>query len=650
MSRYQVQAPDGHVYEFEAPDNATPDQLDAMTREVSGYGKKYPVATAPSPQPAPPAPGVGKQLLDATENDLAGIAQGVAAIPDLAAEGVGKAMSLVPNAISHALRAAGHEDAADWIQNNVTHSLANPLRVGDVVESAAPTPQDTAGKVGRFTGQMVGGAIGMPAAAMENAASRIVGEVPKSIAPVIAAPTAEREAAQAANQLGIDLPRFVVGGAKDAKRAAALEQTAFGSGPINEATGKMIAQSEAQRSAIAGRVGVASEAAQLGDQTLDAAVKSNKARRAAIGVLYDHARNMSADAAIAPSQTLGTLDGLLTNEATKIGGSKVAPILQNFRDDLAQAGKITVDQARDLRTNLREMLTTEAGSTPSNADRITGQVMDSVNADMKAGLPQDAFATYKQADAAWAQQRGLEDDVLKPFLGKDFENWGEDVAKKINSDAKGNGTRLARFLSALPGDQANNVRASLIQRLGTSREGAQNAAGDAFSLDQFLTNWNQLKGSRNLIFDKDTAQSLDRLAKVAEVAKGYGRNRNFSNTGNVVSAVLHGVPTTLGIVGSAVTHDPKEAVLGLLASGLTAVRQMGAAKLLASPAFAKKLAATPMSVKGAEAYWSRPWVKAVAVKNPAIAAEIQAFQYKVLNGLNDNIVPAASANPDQQNQ
>jgi hypothetical protein len=77
---------------------------------------------------------------------------------------------------------------------------------------------------------------------------------------------------------------------------------------------------------------------------------------------------------------------------------------------------------------------------------------------------------------------------------------------------------------------------------------------------------------------------------------------------------------------------------------------MGAAKLLASPAFAKKLAATPMSVKGAEAYWSRPWVKAVAVKNPAIAAEIQAFQYKVLNGLNDNIVPAASANPDQQNQ
>jgi hypothetical protein len=43
MGHYQVQAPDGHTYEFEAPDDATPQQLDAMTREVAGYGSKYPV-------------------------------------------------------------------------------------------------------------------------------------------------------------------------------------------------------------------------------------------------------------------------------------------------------------------------------------------------------------------------------------------------------------------------------------------------------------------------------------------------------------------------------------------------------------------------------------------------------------------------------
>jgi hypothetical protein len=622
-----------------------------MSRQAAGYGKNYPVV-------APHEKGIGETLLDNTKNDLAGIVQGATALPDMAATGVGKLLSVFPTMIGYAVDKLGHRTLSDLVTgdspgqwwHNIAHSLANPYQIGDVVETAVPTPDTTQGKVDRFIGQMVGGAAAVPTSALESTAARIVGEAPKPvIAPPAVAP-ATQQAAQAADDLGIDLPKFVVGSPADAKRAAALEQTAFGSGPIRTATDKMLTQSEGGKSAIAASVGTPSEGALLGDQTLDAAVKSNKARRAAIGTLYDHAESMSKGVNVTPAQTMSTLDGLLADEGSKIGGSKIAPVLQSFRDDLANAGTITVQQARDLRTNLREMLTNEAGSTPNNADRITNHVMDAVNADMQSALPADAFATYKQADAAWAQQRGLEDDVLKPFLGKNFDNWGDDVAKKINADASGNGTRLARFLSALPDDQANNVRASLIDRLGNAKNGAQNAEGDAFSLDTFLTNWNQLKGSRNLIFSKDTVQSLDKLAKIAEVAKGYGRNRNFSNTGNVVSSLLHGVPTTLGVMGSAFTHDPKEVVMGLLASGFTALRQRGAAKLLASPDFAKKLASTPMNEKAAQSYWSRPWVRAMAVKNPAIAAELQAFQYRVLNGAGDRVVTPAAASPDANSE
>jgi hypothetical protein len=43
MGRYQVKAPDGHTYEYEAPDDATPEQLDAAAREVAHYSKNYPV-------------------------------------------------------------------------------------------------------------------------------------------------------------------------------------------------------------------------------------------------------------------------------------------------------------------------------------------------------------------------------------------------------------------------------------------------------------------------------------------------------------------------------------------------------------------------------------------------------------------------------
>lgn len=499
-----------------------------------------------------------------------------------------------------------------------------------------------AGPGNRATGAVEGAALG---AATDVAAPFVIKALTPKAAPAI--DDAATKASQAAQDLGITLPKFALSDS-DRATAGALEQTPFGRGPIVAARNALIDTSQAAKSGIANDLGTAPEtAAQLGDQTLDAAVKSNKARRDNIGTLYDYANSMASGTQVQPTATLDTLNSLLSDESQKIGGSKIAPVLQSFRDDIAQRGTITVDQARSLRTDLRDMLTNDAGSTPSNADRITNQVMASVNADMKSSLPADAFDTYKQADTAWAQQRSLEDDVLKPFLGRDFDNWGDQVAQKINSDAKGNGVRLARFLSSLPDQDANNVRASIIQGLGKSRDGSQNAEGDAFSLGTFLTNWNQLSGSRKLIFPPDTVQALDKLAQVADVAKRAENMRNNSKTGGVISRLLMTGETSGSMVGFMTGH-PHEAAVGLLLAGLTGARQYGAAKLLANPAFAKKLAATPLNPKAVQAFWSRPWVQALGAKNPAIAGEIQAFQ----SAVNDNLgaIPSAASNNAGQNQ
>jgi hypothetical protein len=56
VAKYHVQTPDGHIYEYEAPDDATPQQLDAMAREVAGYAKNYPVVNKKAPPAKPAAP------------------------------------------------------------------------------------------------------------------------------------------------------------------------------------------------------------------------------------------------------------------------------------------------------------------------------------------------------------------------------------------------------------------------------------------------------------------------------------------------------------------------------------------------------------------------------------------------------------------
>jgi hypothetical protein len=101
-------------------------------------------------------------------------------------------MSVVPNAIGEGLRAAGHHDAADWIQANLTHPLANPATIGGMIESASPTSDAPGGHAARFVSNLVGGAAAVPASAVESAAARIVGEAPKMPIPVALRPRPRR--------------------------------------------------------------------------------------------------------------------------------------------------------------------------------------------------------------------------------------------------------------------------------------------------------------------------------------------------------------------------------------------------------------------------------------------------------------------------
>jgi hypothetical protein len=118
--------------------------------------------------------------------------------------------------------------------------------------------------------------------------------------------------------------------------------------------------------------------------------------------------------------------------------------------------------------------------------------------------------------------------------------------------------------------------------------------------------------------------------------KSSDRFANTSKTGISVIAATH----TLPVFGA----NP---VLG----GLDMALQYVGGKLLSSPAIARKIASTPRTVAGARAYWSRPWVNALAVKNPSIAGEIHAFQSAFLSHVNDNgIVTSAAASPDPNEQ
>ena len=202
--------------------------------------------------------------------------------------------------------------------------------------------------------------------------------------------------------------------------------------------------------------------------------------------------------------------------------------------------------------------------------------------------------------------------------------------------------RLATFLRSIPRDEANEVRSTLISQLGKATDGNQNAAGDAFSFDTFLTNWNRIKGSRERIFSRDSYLALNKLAKVAEKAKEAGRSRNMTNSGNVV---LTGA--TFAPAGSILAGN----LTGPLATVGMALGQYGGGKLLASPRFAQRLANMPTQPQNALRFWQGDWVNKVARSEPAVAAELIGLRDYMVRSLSNNAPRlAASPNVDTHNR
>jgi hypothetical protein len=675
------QQPDANAVQWDAPADAQPkqdlaqvnEQMRAMfhsgtpTADIVAFGKQHGVD--PNPEQIdharkngmdvqfvqPEQLGIGQQLLDSTKNDVAGIAQGAAALPDMAAEGVGKVLSAIPNAISHALTAAGHTDAAKWIQDNITHSLANPAQVGDMVESVAPTPDSASGKAARFVGSLFGGAVTVPAAATESVVAKLVGEVPKAIIPAArVAQSAARETAQAAQELGIDLPAFAVKGPKAEAQAVAKSKGGFGASNLGESADTALDQSRAARDKIASDLAPSRELdASLGDEVSTAATDARTAERARIGRMYDSGDQIMGDTPVSLDQTKQAISSLIDQEDAALVPSAAAPILKQLQAKIGNGGPMTAAALRSSAQNIKSLMTSNSIDA-TTADHVLKTVTEAMNGDIAAAANgTEAAKIYANARSQWAASKQLDKSVLKPILGASFQNTGDQVARNLVAAAKTNGSRLAKMFAILPEDVANGARSSLIARLGASSDAAQNAAGDAFSLRDFLKNWNQLKGSRNLIFPKETVQALDRLAQIAEHGKTLEKvaaNGAAAQSGGLKQA-LHSAPLGLGAAASYLTHDPKEIVLGMLATGLSSLKQYRSAKLLASTDFAKKLAATPLSLKGASSYWSRPWVATMARKNPIIAGEILAFQKSILAHANDNgIVSAASADTQQQGQ
>lgn len=352
--------------------------------------------------------------------------------------------------------------------------------------------------------------------------------------------------------------------------------------------------------------------------------------------LYNRAYNMVGAGTPAPVAAVQRLQGEIAAElaqAPEARAGVLGPVLQRVERILADAqangGAVPFETLRAIRTDLGRELNPRnpAQAVPSATVQYLERLYGSLSEDMlgaaRAVSPQ-AENAIRLADRYTRMQRTQNLPALEKVLAQGTD---EQVYRLVfPQNGRPDPQALARLRRNLSPEEWGAVSATVLDRMGMPTAGV--AAGETFSVNTFLTNWNRLNqngpGARNVLFGGPNAQlagELDNLVRVAQRLRDANSMRNWSGTARVA-----GMGAGALAAGQDVTEGDWKGLATLGALGIVAPRY--AAQMMTNPATVRWLAgATQVSARNGvipDSQWGR--LAAVGEANPELRDAIQNFR------------------------
>jgi hypothetical protein len=240
---------------------------------------------------------------------------------------------------------------------------------------------------------------------------------------------------------------------------------------------------------------------------------------------------------------------------------------------------------RELRSRIGEELSDFALA----PDRPTAQyrrLYGALSQDLEEAARQQGPAAERAARRANNYTRASSDRLEQVQRVVDKNGGPEKVYAAVMAGAKDGGTTLRAVMQSLPPEGQRAVTAAVIRRMGMARAGAQDASGEVFSADTFLTKWNNdvSDEAKRALFDRygpQFSRDMDRIARVSSNLKeGSKVFANPSGTANRAASMTYGA----SLVGSLFTGGTPLLVGGGVAANVLA-------RALTNPQNVRRLAA-----------------------------------------------------------
>jgi hypothetical protein len=313
--------------------------------------------------------------------------------------------------------------------------------------------------------------------------------------------------------------------------------------------------------------------------------------------------------------------------------------LKTLEADAAKTGGLIFERLRQIRTDIGKDLgdpVFAGGSSSTKAAQklIYGALTEDMSAAASKAGP-DAAHALKVADRFNRKWMNTTAQTLEKINKFDADERALGFALQASKDG---GTALGRLRRNFEPDEWDTVAATVLHRMGMATPGAQNAAGDAFSVSTFMTSWSKMAPeAKQALFGgtryKEAAEGLETLIQVTSSLKGIEKLTNTSNTARNMIA-FSTISTLGGALGGLAGGDTSSIGAGVVS---TIVAPRVAAKLITNPKFIKWLVTPITQPSKIAAHITR--LAAIAKGEPAIKEEIHQY-LQVLRGA------PAQTNPD----
>jgi hypothetical protein len=413
-------------------------------------------------------------------------------------------------------------------------------------------------------GKPVEDATGIPKEIPEIAASLMLPGGPvRAVATTkaAAAPTKAAEVVQAAERLGVDVPRAVASDSRIMQPAGRMVQNVPLAGePMRKAAEGTIAGLGTKADEVA--QGLGGGTVQGAGDTARTAIKDwiTGESKAKVGKAYDAVDKLVDPAIRTPLSATQGMVATITAERSNAalpGGGKAADVVM---EAVQRPGGLNYEGVKTLRTNVGEMLKggiLPEGMSQGELKRIYGALSDDLGTAVRnAGGPK-AEAAWERANKYNALVADRREQLAK-IVGKDGDAPAEKVfdalAAKAGSTARADIEALAKARKVMDPAEWNEFASGVVTRLGRDPEGK-------FSPDRFVTAYGKMtEAGKSLLFRSggrgDLAQHLDDIATVSSRFKelqkyanpsGTAQNATFGAMGaGLIAAPMTTISTVIG--------------------------------------------------------------------------------------------------------